>query len=142
MVCLYCQHETEVTNSRAKARTPSVWRRRACKQCVAQFTTTELPDYSKAMLVTRIDAKKLLPFSRDKLFLSLFQSLGHRKDALNSATALTSTVIGRLINRKYVINGALDTKSITEVAHEVLKRFDPLAASTYKAYHQTALKPK
>ena len=140
MVCIFCHNETEVTNSRAKSRTPSVWRRRACKQCVAQFTTTELPDYTKALKVLSMDSRKLNPFSRDKLFLSLYQSLGHRKDALDSSTALTTTVIGRLINKKFVINGAIETKSISKVAYEALKRYDPLAAATYKAYHQLTLK--
>lgn len=140
MVCIYCGFETEVTNSRAKARTPSVWRRRACKECVAQFTTTELPDYAKALLVVVAGGKKLLPFSRDKLFLSMHKSLGHRTDALDSSTALTATVIGRLLNKKFVIGGALTTQNISKIAYEALKRYDPLAAATYKAYHQVALK--
>jgi len=140
MVCIYCGSETEVTNSRAKARTPSVWRRRSCKECVAQFTTTELPDYEKSLLVAGLNNKKFYPFSRDKLFLSLYKSLGHRQDALNSSSALTSTVIGVLLNKKYVVNGAISTQSVAKVAHEALKRFDPLAATSYKAYHQAALK--
>jgi len=140
MVCIYCQGETEVVNSRAKARMPSVWRRRACKECVAQFSTIELPDYEKSLLVAGQDNKKLYPFSRDKLFLSLYKSLGHREDALNSSTALASTVIGRLLNKKYVINGALNTQSVAKIAYEALKRYDPLAATTYKAYHQAVLK--
>lgn len=140
MVCVYCHFETEVTNSRSKAKTPSVWRRRACKSCVAQFTTIELPDYEKSLLVASQNNKKLYPFSRDKLFLSLHQSLSHRQDALNSSTSLASTVIGRLLNRKYVINGCLSTQNICKVSYQALKRFDPLAAATYKAYHQASLK--
>ena len=140
MVCIYCENKTEVSNSRAKAHTPSVWRRRTCKKCVAQFTTTELPDYTKALLVETYGSKKHMPFSRDKLFLSLHKSLGHRGDALNSSTALVNTVIGRLLNKKYVVNGSVTTKIISKVAYEVLKRYDPLAATTYKAYHQAALK--
>lgn len=140
MVCIYCGSETEVTNSRSKAKTPSVWRRRACKSCVAQFTTTELPDYEKSLLVLGIDNKKLYPFSRDKLFLSLYKSLGHRQDALNSSTALTSTIIGRLLNKKHVANGAISSFNISIVTYETLKRFDPLAATTYKAYHLATLR--
>lgn len=141
MVCIYCGNETDVTNSRAKARTPSVWRRRTCKTCVAQFTTIELPDYAKALLVETPSFKKPSAFSRDKLFLSLYKSLGHRADALNSTTALTSTIIGRLINKKHLTNGALSTQSIASVCYLTLKRFDPLAATTYKAYHQANLRP-
>lgn len=140
MVCIYCHSETEVTNSRSKARNPSVWRRRACKSCDAQFTTLELPSYDSALTVQGQDKKHLYPFSRDKLLLSLHQALGHRKTALDDATALTGTVIGRLFQRKLFKKGVLGVNDLSVVAHEVLKRFDPLAAATYKAYHQKALR--
>lgn len=140
MVCIYCQGETEVTNSRAKARNPSVWRRRACLRCAAQYTTLELPGYDTALTVQGQDKKHLYPFSRDKLFLSLHKSLGHRKEALDDATALTSTVISRVFLRELLKEGVLETKDLSRTAYEVLKRFDPLAATTYKAYHQASLK--
>jgi transcriptional regulator NrdR family protein len=140
MVCIYCGHDTEVTNSRSKTRNASVWRRRACKSCVAQFTTIELPDYTTAISVESSDNTKLRAFSRDELFLSLYKSLGHRKDALSSATALTNTVIGRLLNKKLAKDGSMSTKDLAKTAYEVLKRFDPLAAHTYKAYHQSLLR--
>ena len=141
MVCLYCNGETEVTNSRAKARNPSVWRRRACKQCDAQFTTLELPGYDTALTVQGQDKKHLYPFSRDKLFLSLHRALGHRKTALGDATALTGTVIARLFQRKLLKDGVLESKDLSKAAYEVLKRFDPLAATSYKAYHLATLRP-
>jgi transcriptional regulator NrdR family protein len=117
-----------------------VWRRRACKVCGGQFTTTEVPDYPTALVVASQDAKEMRPFNRDKLFMSLHRSLGHRISALDDATALTSTVIGRLLNKKEAPNGALGLQRIAHTSYEVLKRFDPLAAHTYKAYHQATLK--
>lgn len=87
--------------------------------------------------------------SRDKLFLSLYKSLGHRSDALNSATALTTTVIGRLLRNKPSLqgrtqqnqkDGILSAGVIAKVTYETLKRYDPLAAATYKAYHQATLR--
>ncbi len=141
MVCIYCKFETDVNNSRAKARTPSVWRRRSCKQCTAHFTTIELPDYEKSLLVSRPARNKPQPFSRDKLFLSLYKSLGHRSDALNASSALTSTVISRLISKPHVIHRTIVAKNIAMVSLEALKRYDPLAAATYKAYHLSSLKP-
>lgn len=141
MVCIYCGHETRVTNSRERARNPSTWRRRACEACVAQFTTIELPDYATALVVEGHDKTKLEPFDRDRLFLSLYKSLGHRKDALYGATALTETVIGRLLHKKQAEDGVLRVQNIAKTTYEVLKRFDPLAATTYKAYHLISLKP-
>lgn len=139
MVCIYCGQDTEVYNSRVKTRNPSVWRRRRCQACVAQFTTLELPDYRASLVVEGVGGK-LYPFSRDKLFLSLFKALEYRRDALNSATELTSTVIGRLLRTKKTSDGLIRMSAIAETAHTVLKRFDPPAAHTYKAYHQSSLR--
>jgi transcriptional regulator NrdR family protein len=138
MVCIYCGHETKVTNSRERARNPSVWRRRSCLVCVAQFSSLELPDYQTS-LVVKGPSKKLYPFSRDKLFLSLYKSLGHRTDALQSATALTETVIGRVLHAKRDDPGVITMRLLATIAHLALKRFDPLSAHTYKAYHLSAL---
>jgi transcriptional regulator NrdR family protein len=139
MICIYCGHETEVYNSRRMRRNPSVWRRRRCIACVAQFSTEELPDYDVSLVVKGLDGK-LYPFSRDKLFLSLHNSLGHRKDALESATQLTATVIGKLLRSKKAPDGVLAIQHLAQAGYLTLKRFDPLAANTYKAYHQAALK--
>jgi transcriptional regulator NrdR family protein len=137
MVCIYCGHETEVVNSRKRGRLPSVWRRRVCKQCVAQFTTLEQPDYTTALLVEDAGYKNLKPFSRDQLFLSIYKSLGHRSDALKSSTALTETIIGKLLNKKLVKNGVIDSENIAKTSYDILKRFDKTAATFYRAYHKS-----
>lgn len=138
MVCIYCHSETEVYNSRERKRTPSVWRRRRCIACVAQFSTEELPDYQTS-LVTVSQDQSLHAFSRDRLFLSLHKSLSHRKDTLNSSTELTKTIIAKLLRNKTAKDGTIDTRDIATTAYQILKRYDPLAASTYKAYHQLVL---
>jgi hypothetical protein len=85
-------------------------------------------------------SKDMRAFSRDTLFLSIHKSLGHRPDATNSATALTETVIGRLLHKKLAKGGSIRIHDLAKTAYETLKRFDPLAATTYKAYHQATLK--
>lgn len=139
MVCIYCQHETNVTNSRKRPRNPSVWRRRQCFTCVAQFTTIELPDYNTAIAV-KLASSNLKPFSRDKLFLSLHKSLGHRENSLESATMLTESVIGSLLRHKDASGGVVAVTKIANAAYLTLKRYDPLSAHTYKAYHQASLR--
>lgn len=141
MVCIYCNHETEVYNSRERKRNPSVWRRRRCIACVAQFSTNELPDYATSLVVSGQN-KTVYPFSRDRLFLSLYKSLGHRKDALTSATELTQTVIGKLLRDCVARDGVISMRELTVQAYRILKRYDPLAATTYKAYHQSHLSKK
>lgn len=137
MNCLYCGRKTEVTNSRTKARLPTVWRRRQCLACVAQFTSLEQPDYTSAVAVQT--SAQLDPFKRDRLFLSLYKSLGHRQDALDAATILTNTVFGLIYRQKAASNGVISNHKLADTVYKMLKRFDPLAANTYKAYHQKTL---
>jgi transcriptional regulator NrdR family protein len=139
MVCIFCKNETKVTNSRPQVRNSAVWRRRLCLTCEMHFTTNELPDYEKSLQVIGTYGKRH-PLNRDRLFLSIHKSLGYRKDSIDSSSGLTRTIISRLLGTKYLSSGTLNAKDIAKVSIEVLKRFDPLAAATYKAYHQTALK--
>ncbi len=138
MVCIYCGCDTAVFNSRARRKNPSVWRRRRCNACVAQFTTIELPDYSSVLVVEGASGK-LYPFSRDKLYLSIHRSVSHRQDAVVVATELTSTIISRLLSTRQAKDGLITMKSIAEAAHTTLGRFDGPAANTYFAYHQKHL---
>jgi transcriptional repressor NrdR len=140
MVCIYCGHETQVTNSRPRSRQPSVWRRRECLECRAQFSTGELPDYASSFVVRQLDGS-LTPFERDELFLSLYRSLGHRPaDALVAGSALTATVIAKVLRSRDHGDSAIAVNTIAAKAYQTLYRFDPLAAAQYKAYHQAALK--
>ncbi|MGH3053799.1 MAG: hypothetical protein ACRDL7_02335, partial [Gaiellaceae bacterium] len=126
MVCIYCSSSTNVTNSRLQKRANQVWRRRHCTSCGANFTTHEVVDLGSAIAVQR-SSKDIQPFSRDRLFTSVYDSLKHRRDALGDATALTLTIIGQLL--PHVNNGRLDRDVIAAVTSAVLERFD-MAAST------------
>lgn len=139
MQCIYCGSNTNVFNSRDRRKNPSVWRRRRCSSCGAQFTTIETPDYELALSVEGTSGK-LYPFSRDKLYLSVHRSLSHRDDAVSAASDLTSTIIGRLLSTRQAVDSLITMKSIAETAHTVLSRFDQPSANTYFAYHQKHLK--
>lgn len=130
MVCIYCAHETQVINSRPNKRPNQVWRRRQCQTCRAVFTTHETADWATAVRVQR--KSRLEPFSRDKLFISLLESLRHRDTAIGDAGALTATVTAAL----RPINGIIGAGDIVEAAKAVLNRFDQVAAVHYGAFHK------
>ncbi len=132
MVCIYCTGETRVTNSRLQKRTNQVWRRRACLNCKAIFSTLESPDLQRSVSVRNKNGH-LQPFSRDKLLLSLYSACGHRKDATDAASALTGTVISRLLPK--IQNATIDRDIIVLEASQILKRFDKPASVAYLAYH-------
>lgn len=131
MVCLYCASSTQVTNSRLQKKLNQVWRRRRCLSCSTVYTTLEKIDYESALSVKSHNQYK--PFSRDKLLLSIYDSLKHRKTALNDATALTDTVIAMLT--QHISNACVGRGQIIDSTQLALKRFDKSAATYYAAYH-------
>jgi hypothetical protein len=84
-------------------------------------------------IVVQYSKKDLRPFLRDKLWLSLYTSLGHRDTAITDATALTTTVLAHL--QESLQSGCVTPTTITKTASTILGRFDATAATMYKAYH-------
>lgn len=131
MVCIYCGSKTEVTNSRLQKRLNHTWRRRECLQCHAVVTTSEHIDLAKTILVTRHGRSE--PFQRDILFVSIHDSLKHRKTAINDATGLTDTILSALYPE--MTDAEVETEAISKTALAILKRFDRVAATHYEAFY-------
>jgi transcriptional regulator NrdR family protein len=111
------------------------WRRRECLNCSSIVTTHEKVDYSAALRV-RIRDGSLQPFQRDRLMISLHNSLTHRADGLRDASELSDTIMRDLAGLH--TNGVLDTAHISAVAYKILQRFDSAAATYYVAHHPTS----
>src|SRR5487761_1438910 len=124
MVCMYCGSKMQVTNSRLQKKANQVWRRRKCQICQIIFTTTESIDYSSIWVVTNRSGQ-IAPFSKDVLFLSIYKVLEHRPQAILDASALTDTIVSRLLNK--VSGDSLTTKIIQQVTKVTLNRFDKVA---------------
>lgn len=73
------------------------------------------------------------PFSRDNLFLSIYDSLKHRKTALGDATALTDTTWTKLV--PVFVEGSIERQDIVDIVSSTLERFDHAAATHYQAFH-------
>jgi len=132
MVCIYCGGKTGVINSRAQKKANQTWRRRQCKDCQAVFTSVEAVDLPSSLLFVR-SSKHSERFQRDKLFVSVYESCKHRKDAQSASTALTATVLGKLFAK--IETASLKRQQVVSVTTDVLKRFDKAAAVQYQAYH-------
>jgi transcriptional repressor NrdR len=133
MMCISCASKTEVVNSRPAENALTVWRRRRCAGCHKVFSTRERPDLSRSVKVKK-DRKPEEPFSEDKLFLSVYRCLSHRKDALEASRALSDTIMQLVLT-----DGAPDTaenQKIAVTAYHVLERFDKAGAVYYKAHHK------
>lgn len=132
MVCIYCQSETQVTNSRPQKRTNSVWRRRHCLNCHTVFSTEEHVDMTKSIVVRKAP-EQLEAFQRDVLFISVYVSVRHRKSALTDATGLTDTITSKILILQR--NGIVETADIIRCTYDTLRLFDEAAAVHYQAYH-------
>lgn len=85
-------------------------------------------------LVVRYNTHKQVPFSRDRLFISLYESCKHRADAVSVAHELTSTVVGQLMQK--IIDGSISRNTIVAITTKTLERFEPTAATIYRAFHR------
>ena len=73
------------------------------------------------------------PFSRDKLFISIYDSLQHRRGAILEADGLATTVISKL--SPLVHNGIIKSSDIVTVTQVALNRFDSVASVHYEAFN-------
>ena len=136
MVCIYCGHSTNVINSRPQKRTHQTWRRRACTNCGAIFTTHEVVELESSVVVRHIDGR-LDAFRRDKLLISIYKAMGHREKPIDDAGALAATITSKLLDLSKT--AAIEAADISKVTFQVLKRFDDAAAVQYAAYHRKSL---
>lgn len=131
MNCVYCASPTKVINSRSRAGGTQTWRRRECVRCHGVWTTHEIIDPTTVLRVDR-GKKRTEAFSRDKLFLSIMNSLSHRKTALNDATGLTDTILSHIYTQKSAL---VTPDTIAHITYEILYRLDHTAAAVYQATH-------
>jgi transcriptional regulator NrdR family protein len=110
-----------------------VWRRRACTRCGAIFTTNEAVDLSASMVI-RLATGVVAPFSRDKLFVSILRAVGHRERPLEDASALTATIIAKLLHS--TSEATVAPSDIVSTTLQTLTHFDKAASVQYQAYHK------
>lgn len=137
MICINCFHgKTKVTNSRAHKKQSGTWRRRQCESCRQLFTTYEKPALDESIKVlypgTTKQDNASAGFSLSKLTLSIAASFTHDNVARQlHSLPLAETVEQLLISQ----NSQPSADDIAAVTHQVLKRFDELAALQYAAGH-------
>lgn len=133
MFCVNCFHpSTKVINSRPHKKQPSIWRRRSCPKCGTTFTTYERPSLADNKPIHSPDGTKA-EFNLGTLIVSISKAFSHTPaEGTKNSLWLARTVEDTLSTQYKVIT----TEDIEAVTHQVLKRFDELAAVQYAAQHQ------
>ncbi len=133
MFCINCFHKrTSVVNSRPHKKEPSVWRRRTCSACRAVFTTIERPSLKDNRLVSLPDGATDT-FNLGKLVLSIASAFAHDPKKASYDSLWLAETVEDTLSTEYAI---ITPDDIAAVTHEVLKRFDELAAVQYAAKHR------
>ncbi len=133
MFCINCFHKsTSVSNSRPHKKQPQIWRRRTCANCHAVFTTYERPSLADNTPIDLADGSTDT-FNLGRLILSISKAFTHSpNDAQYSSLWLAQTVEDTLsTDRK-----SISPEDIEATTHQVLKKFDELAAVQYAAQHK------
>ena len=103
------------------------WRRHTCTRCSAVFTTRETVDMAQSYRVEDSDGQ-LAVFSRDKLYLSVYEALKHRDDAITSSTMLVETILATIQKHNRLL---LSRDELINTISAVVKRFDKTAYVRY-----------
>jgi transcriptional repressor NrdR len=133
MFCINCfHHRTTVTNSRPNKKQPQIWRRRSCPECATIFTTYERPSLADNKVIHLPDGETDT-FNLGKLIISISKSFSHNpNEAQYSSLWLAQTIEDTLSSQREVIT----PEDIEAATHQVLKKYDELAAVQYAAQHR------
>lgn len=135
MICINCFHgKTSVLNSRRNKASPVVWRRRKCQACNKIFTSYETPALDSSMVLQRDNTST--PFSIGKLIISIANSFKHDKHGAE----YDSYDLAKTAEQSLLSSGKpLSADDITAITHDILRRFDPVAAIQYAAQHDLVI---
>lgn len=133
MICIYCNQKTYTAITRSSNSSPKTWRRHKCLSCDAVFTTRELPDFALSIAV-RYKNGKISAFMPDKVFVSVFKSMTHRKDPTYDSRGITDTVINIICKEQD--NGIIKKETVKRIIANTLQRFDDVAYVSYVAHHK------
>ena len=82
----------------------------------------------------QLDETTLVPFQREKLFLSIYESCRHRPQAVEEALSLTQAVISNVLEAKR--GQPLTRQLLVDIVQQVLQAFDSTTATVYQAVHR------
>ena len=129
MICPYCNNGTKIYNSRSVQEKTQTWRRHRCQKCLKCFTTKERIDWNGTVYVKA--KSSTIPYSRERLLLSLLHASINLAPPLGALSDLTDTVERELQKQGFFSSPTQSTQTIIQVTTNVLHRYDPNMALQY-----------
>lgn len=133
MFCINCFHSnTTVTNSRPNKKRPQIWRRRRCLKCGKIFTTRESPSVTDNKLVLDVSTDARTYFNLGQLSVSIYRAFSHNTEHGKKVCLTLAQTVESILSTE---RENLSSEDITAFTHQVLQRYDSLAAMQYAAQH-------
>lgn len=133
MFCINCFHKnTRVGNSRPHKKQPSIWRRRTCPQCGATFTTYERPSLADNTPIQLADGQTDT-FNLGRLIISIAACFTHNPSAGTYQALWLAQTVEATLSTEHTTS--LTPEDIEATTHQVLRRYDEMAAIQYAAKH-------
>lgn len=129
MKCPYCSSpESRVIDSRPAFESNSIRRRRECLECKARFTTYEVIDIFKPLVIKKDGSKEL--FDKNKILNGLMKACEKRPV---NAEAVANEIEQDILNS---LAREISTNTIGEMAMEKLKKLDDVAYVRFASVHR------
>lgn len=132
MLCINCFYtKTDTINSRSHKKQSSVWRRRKCPKCSTVFTTVERPSLTDNKKISLSNGRSE-PFNLGKLILSIAAAFSHDQQKSAYDSLWLAQTVEQILSSQYPV---ITPDDIAATTHQVLKKYDELAAVQYAAKH-------
>ena len=129
MKCPFCSSpESKVIDSRPAFESNSIRRRRECLECKARFTTYEVIDVFKPLVVKKDGTKEL--FDKNKILNGLMKACEKRPV---NAEAVAGEIEQEILN---TLTREITSNAIGEIAMDKLKRLDDVAYVRFASVHR------
>lgn len=129
MKCPFCRETgSHVYNSRSTKFATQTWRRRRCRRCGRSFTTYEAPDLGFLSVIKR--SGQAQPYSRAKLYSSLYNAFSASVAPASTMDAITDTIEANVLDMR---SESVTTRDIARLSLVALKHFDQGAFLRYLA---------
>ena len=119
MKCIYCGHETRVTDKRESP--DGTRRRRECLKCKKRFTTYEKPD-KKDFMVVKKDGRRE-HFSKEKLKSGIIKACEKRPVPVSKIDSIIEEIEDKLSKRGKEVKSEV----IGKLVMQKLKKLDDIA---------------
>jgi transcriptional regulator NrdR family protein len=77
--------------------------------------------------------RSLRQFKKEQLFVSILKCCEHRKCAIDDASALTETILSKMVRSS--TSSVIAANHVASLVHETLQLFDNASAVQYAALH-------